>query len=308
MSIVLIDQRNSEKWLNALRTALPNEKIESSEAVERPEDVDFVVCFRVTKEQIEQFPNLKVVQCSGAGINYILEAEVLTPEITLARVVDENLSQDMFEFALASVLSQMKNLPLYANQQRKPLWKGYDYKRIHQTTIGILGLGKIGSFVAQQFANLGFRVKGWSNSSKNITNVESYEGEKGWSGCLSEVDFLINILPLTEETNQILNYKNLKTLPKGACLINIGRGAHQNETDILKLLDEEHLSSVMLDVFTKEPLPQNHPFWKHSNITITPHIAGVSIPESAAEQIAVNYLRFKKGEKLENVVDVKKGY
>ncbi len=308
MSIVLIHQRNTKRWLNALRQELPNVTVSLYSEVENPAEVDFVVCFRITSEQITPFPNVKIVHCLGAGINYILEANVLTEKMTLARVVDENLSQDMFEFALSGILSQMKNLPQYAEQQRQQHWKSYDYKSIHNTTVGILGLGKIGGFVAEQFAKLGFRVKGWSNSPKNLAGVESFVGKSGWAECLSGVDYLVNILPLTADTQQILNYKKLKHLPKGAFLINIGRGAHAHQTDILQLLDESHLSGVLLDVFHEEPLPKEHPFWEHPNVQITPHVAGVTVPEFAAEQIAANYIRFRNGETLENVIEVEKGY
>lgn len=308
MSIVLIHQRNAERWLKALKSFLPTETIEHYPNVQHPEKVEFVVCFRITKEQMKPFLNAKVIQCLGAGINYILEAEVLKKEMVLSRVTDPNLAQDMFEYALSGVLSQMKNLPKYAKQQRDKLWKGYDYKSFNNTTIGILGLGKIGGTVAEKFAALGCRVKGWSNSPKNLQGVESFVGEGGWKDCLKDVDFLINILPLTAKTHQILNAKDLKHLPKGAFLINIGRGMHNNDNDILKLLNEEHLSGVMLDVFQIEPLPTQHPFWTHSKVVITPHIAGVTAPESAAEQIAMNYKRFKKGEILKNVVMVEKGY
>ena len=250
MSIVFLDKKdNIELWLNSLKAALPNTTIEAFPNVENREGVTFAICMRPTKEQVEQFPNLKVIQGFGAGVNYILEANVLTEKMILTRTVDPGLSIDMFEFTLGVVLSEIKNLPKYAIQQPQKTWRKLPYKRFEETTIGILGLGKIGSYVAERFAALGFQVKGWSNSRKVLKNVESFAGKAELSNCLSKVDFLINILPLTPATNQILNRENLQYLPKGSFLINVGRGTHNHETDIIDLLNEEHLSGVLLDVF-----------------------------------------------------------
>ncbi|MFT6148594.1 MAG: glyoxylate/hydroxypyruvate reductase A [Saprospiraceae bacterium] len=307
--IVFLDKKdNIELWLNSLKSALPNTIIEAFPNVENREEVAFAICMRPTKEQVEQFPNLKVIQCLGAGVNYILEANVLTEKMILTRTVDPGLSIDMFEFTLSIVLSEIKNLPKYARQQPQKIWRKLPYKRFEETTIGILGLGEIGSYVAERFAALGFQVKGWSNSRKVLKNVESFAGKAELPNCLSKVDFLINILPLTPATNQILNRANLQHLPKGSFLINVGRGTHNHETDIIDLLNEEHLSGALLDVFQQEPLPNNHPFWEHPKVKITPHIASMTNPVSASKLIAENYKRFKQGLPLNHVVDLGKGY
>ena len=309
MSILLFFEKKRPKaWLETLRSELPQTKIEVYPNVENPDDIEFIIAFRPKKEEFEQFPNVKVVQSFGAGINYILEANVLTEQMTLARMVDPYLQEDMFEFVLNAILIHLKNIPAYIEQQRQEIWKPHFYRRISETTIAILGLGQVGGYVAQKLSRLGFKVKGWSNSKKNISGVESFVGQEGLKNCLNGTDILINILPLTPETHQILNQTNLQHLPKGAFLINVGRGGHNHEQGIIDLLDSNHLSGALLDVFDQEPLSQSHPFWKHPKVIITPHIGSLTNPISASKLIAENYRRFKSGQTLKNVVDLKKGY
>lgn len=309
MAILLIlDDRDNSSWINHLRRLLPNTSIEVYPTVRDPLAIEFIISMRPRKEQVAEFPNAKVMHSIGAGVNYIIDEGALLEGMQLARIVDPYLSSDMFEFLLAVVAEQIKNLPLYRQFQRQQKWKPISYKRFPDTHISILGLGKIGSFVAERFAQLGFRVSGWSNSKKNIQNVASYTGVEGLGACLAKADFLINILPLTATTKHILNRETLSLLPKGAFLINVGRGLHNQEQDIIELLEEDHLSGGLLDVFKKEPLATNHPFWQHPKINITPHIASLSNPESVVEIVVDNYKRFTKGEPLHHLVSLEKGY
>ena len=307
-ALIIIEHPIEEKWRVAIQKELPDDLIEVYPNVKDPVAVDFIITFKPRKAALQEFPNVKVVQSLGAGVNNIIETNALTKEMTLARIVDPFLAEDMWEFTLAVVLSEIKNLPKYQEQKAQSLWKPSYYRRFRDTTIGILGLGKIGSCVATNFAKLGFQVKGWSNSKKNIVGVDSYAGMEELPNALKEVDFLINILPLTEATEGILTNSTLEKLPKGAFLINVGRGPHNDETAIVQLLDNEHLSGVLLDVFNQEPLPAEHPFWQHPKVKITPHIASLTNRSSAAILIADNYRRFKAGEILANVVSLEKGY
>ena len=307
-ALIIIEHPIEEKWRVAIQKELPDDLIEVYPNVKDPVAVDFIITFKPRKAALQEFPNIKIVQSLGAGVNNIIETNALTKEMTLARIVDPFLAEDMWEFTLAVVLSEIKNLPKYQEQKAQSLWKPSYYRRFRDTTIGILGLGKIGSCVATNFAKLGFQVKGWSNSKKNIVGVDSYAGMEELPNALKEVDFLINILPLTEATEGILTNSTLEKLPKGAFLINVGRGPHNDETAIVQLLDNEHLSGVLLDVFNQEPLPAEHPFWQHPKVKITPHIASLTNRSSAAVLIADNYKRFKAGETLANVVSLEKGY
>ena len=307
-ALIIIEHPIEEKWRAAIQKELPEELIEVYPNVQDPAAVDFIITFKPRKAALQEFPNLKVIQSLGAGVNNIIETNALTEDITLARIVDPFLAEDMWEFTLAVVLSEIKNLHQYQEQKRQSLWKPSYYKRFRDTTIGVLGLGKIGSCVATNFAKLGFPVKGWSNSKKNIKGVDSYVGMEELPNALKEVDFLINILPLTDTTEGILTSANLKHLPQGAFLINVGRGPHNDEAAIVHLLDTEHLSGVHLDVFNQEPLPKEHPFWNHPNVKISPHVASLTNRSSAAVLIADNYRRFKAGKELANVVSLERGY
>jgi len=307
-ALIIIEHPIEEKWRAAIQKELPEELVEVYPNVKDPAAVDFIITFKPRKAALQEFPNIKVIQSLGAGVNNIIETNALTEDMTLARIVDPFLAEDMWEFTLAVVLSEIKNLPKYQKQQAQSLWKPSYYKRFRDTTIGILGLGKIGTCVAANFAALGFPVKGWSNSKKEIKGVESYVGMEELPNALNNVNFLINILPLTNATEKILTSSNLEHLPKGAFVINVGRGPHNDEAAIIHLLDTEHLAGVHLDVFNQEPLPTDHPFWKHPKIKITPHVASLTNRSSAAILIADNYRRFKAGQKLANIVSLERGY
>ena len=162
--------------------------------------------------------------------------------------------------------------------------------------------------MAQRFAQLGFQVKGWAASPKAIPGVESYVGQDGLAACLAEADVLINILPLTPHTEGLLNRATLLHLPRGAYFINVGRGAHLVDQDLLDLLDENHLAGALLDVFQQEPLPQDHPFWTHPRVTLTPHIASLTHVDTAMAQIIENYQRLRNGKALLHQVQLTKGY
>jgi glyoxylate/hydroxypyruvate reductase A len=214
----------------------------------------------------------------------------------------------MWEFLLAIVLSELKNTRTYLKQQAQDAWKQQDYRTINDMTISILGLGKIGGYVAEKFAQIGFKVKGWSNSKKQISKVTSCHGENEFDLFLNNSNFLINLLPLTDQTKGILNKKTFQKLPKDSFLINVGRGEHLVEDDLINSLDNSKLSGAFLDVFLKEPLTKEHPFWKHAKIQITPHVASLTNVATSIEHITENYNRFLKKEKLLNVVSLKKGY
>jgi glyoxylate/hydroxypyruvate reductase A len=309
MSILLIfENKNVEPWEKALKEKLPNTTIEVYPNIKDKDVVDFVICWKPIKNVFEQFPNIKVIQSVGAAVDHITSTQTINNNSTITRIVDERLSNDMWEFLLAIVLSELKNTRTYLKQQAQNAWKQQDYRTINDMTISILGLGKIGGYVAEKFAQIGFKVKGWSNSKKQISKVTSYDGENEFDSFLNNSNFLINLLPLTDQTKGILNKKTFRKLPKDSFLINVGRGEHLVEDDLINSLDDSKLSGAFLDVFLNEPLPKEHPFWKHAKIQITPHVASLTNVATSIEQITENYNRFLKKEKLLNVVSLKKGY
>ena len=309
MSIVLIfENKNVEPWRNALIEKLPNTVIEVYPNVKDNEGVDFVICWKPKKKIFEQFPNIKVIQSVGASVEHITNSQTINDDNIITRIVDEKLSNDMWEFLITIVLSELKNISSYFAQKSDRIWQQHPYKSINNTTVSILGLGSIGAYVAEKFAQIGFNVKGWSTSKKEILKVKSYSGENEFDTFLDNSDFLINLLPLTDKTKEILNKSVLQKLPKNAFLINVGRGEHLVDEDLIDLLNTSMLSGAFLDVFREEPLPKEHPFWNHSKIQITPHIASLTNVETAIDQITENYKRFLKKEELLNIVSLKKGY
>lgn len=308
MSVALLfNQKPTEEWQRNLQKLLPETKVEVYPIISNPEDVEFIATWKPHKDYIKEFPNLKVVQSVGAGIDHLLHTEI-PDSVKVTRIVDSALKQEMFEHVLACVMTSMKNLLTYHKNQLQQEWNPKKYTSIYETTITILGLGEIGKLVAERFVALGFRVKGWSNSQKNMNGVATFVGKEGLNSAIANTDFIINILPLTTETESILNYKFFNQCSKQTVLINVGRGAHLVEKDLLIAIDEKQIKEAYLDVFREEPLPENHPFWSNKNIYITPHIASVTNATTALQQVATNYNKLKNMETLENEVSLDKGY
>lgn len=308
MSIVLIcNNKDPLPWAEGLSQAFPDTPVEIYPEVKDRKAVKFAVCWKPKPGDLTQFPALELVQSLGAGVEHVLQTNPITPPLRLCRIVDPGLANDMWEFVLAAVMNHLKRLQLYRDQQQQKNWQQHSYGTIAQTRIGILGLGKIGSLVAQRFAQLGFPVRGWSASAKSIAGVKTYQGTE-LSDCLAASDILINILPLTSSTTGILKLETLQQLPQGAFVINVGRGGHLVDQDLLTLLDNNHLSGAFLDVFHQEPLPTAHPFWSHPKVTVTPHIASLTNVETAMSQIIENYQRLCAGKQLLHQVQIEKGY
>jgi glyoxylate/hydroxypyruvate reductase A len=309
MSILCIfENKNVAPWKKALTEKLPETTIEVYPDVKDPGAVDFVICWKLKNKVFEQFPNIKVVQSVGASIAHITASQTIHKDQIITRVVDEKLSNDMWEFLITIVLSELKNTRSYTAQQATGIWQQQRYRSIQNTTVSILGLGSIGGFVAEKFAQMGFHVKGWSTSNKELLKVQSYAGKQAFDAFLKNTDFLINLLPLTESTKNILNKAVFQKLPKNAFLINVGSGAHVVVADLIDQLNRNQLAGAFLDVFREEPLPKAHPFWKHPKIQITPHVASLTNVDRATDQISENYRRFLKKEALLNRVSLDKGY
>jgi glyoxylate/hydroxypyruvate reductase A len=309
MSILLIfENKNVEPWKKALIEKLPNTTIEVYPNVKNNESVDFVICWKPKKNVFKQFPNIKIIQSVGASIEHIANSQTINTDCVITRIIDEKLSNDMWEFLLTIVMSELKNTTTYLAQKSSKIWQQNDYKSISNTSISILGLGQIGSYVAEKFGQIGFNVKGWSNSSKQIPNVTSYHKENEFNIFLNNSDFLINLLPLTDKTKGILNKSTFQELSRDSFVINVGRGEHLIEEDLINQLDNSLLSGALLDVFKEEPLPKEHLFWNHPKIQITPHVASLTNVKTATNQIIENYNRFFNNKELINIVSLKKGY
>lgn len=309
MSIAIVfNNKDAQPWAEGLRAVLPKVSIEIYPNISQASAITFALCWKPSIGVLEQFPQLQAVQSVGASVEHITHTQTLPSQVQLARIVDPKLTNDMWEFLLAGTMAHLRGFTTYQHLQTQKIWQQQPYATIEHTTVAVLGLGKIGAQVAQNFGQLGFRVKGWSNSAKQLPTVECYHGNDGLTQCLHQANVLINLLPLTQTTEGILNKTHLQNTASGAYLINVGRGEHLVEADLLDLLQQGQLSGALLDVFRQEPLLPEHPFWAHPQIRLTPHVASLTNQTSALAQIAQNYGLHLVGQPLQNTVSLAKGY
>ena len=241
-------------------------------------------------------------------MDFIFEDKKRPMNTPVTRVIDPKLASDMSEFVLGQIFSYLKNFNRYKIDQVNKKWKPINYRRIEDATVGIMGMGALGMALAKDLMKLNFNAIGWANSPKKGITMSVYVGEKERDEFLSKAEILVCLLPLTEATRGILNEELFLKLPNGAYVINVARGGHLVDEDLLKMLNTGHLSGASLDVFHLEPLPPEHPFWTHENIHITPHIASVSDISSVTPQILENYHRLQSGLPLHNQITITKGY
>lgn len=308
MSILLVCQhRDSKPWYKAFKEKNPDLDIQVYPEVENPDDIEFAISWRHPEGIYKNYPNLKVIASMGAGVHHVLKDQTIPDHVKITRIVDENLTRDMADFALLNTLFHIRNYNFHIAQQQKENWKIKAYQQPQETKVGILGMGVLGQAVAEKLNQNDFQVLGWSKSKKDNKAFKSFT-ENEFDQFMSQLDILICLLPLTEDTQGILNYENLKKLPQGAKLINLARGPHVVDEDLIQLLDEEHLSSAVLDVFDEEPLLKNSPYWSHPKVLVTPHVASMTDPQSVVNQIYENIENVKNGKDLKNQVDRSKKY
>lgn len=309
MAIVIIRQDGKiALWKDALLAQSPDLQVYGYLEQHPKEVIDMALVWKHPQGILADYPNLKCIASNGAGVDFILEDPYVPKGLPITRIVDDMLAKDMSEHVLAVILSHLKNLDVYKINQMKGIWKPMPYRRISDFTIGILGLGALGNVLAQDLTRFGFTVQGWANSEKSIAHVTCFVGRSSLPQFLSDTQILVCLLPLTETTSGILNKDLFEKLPKNAFVINVARGGHLVDSDLLEMLDNGHLSGAGLDVYHEEPLPATHPFWQHPKIHMTPHYASVSAPESVVPQILENYRRLRAGKPLLNQVSMDKGY
>ena len=308
MSIaILFDQKNPVPWVKLLEEKLPNTSVEVYPSIKEPEQVTFAVCWKPEKDALSQFPNLKVVQSIGAGVDHIFKSQQLSHSVQVCRIIDSQLTQDLYEYVLTGLMSYIRDFSIYFNDQLTKTWKPKRYQTIGQTTVTVLGLGSIGAFIAKELAKIGFTVRGWSKNLKSIEGVETFNQQE-LSNAINGSDALVNVLPLTRETENMINKELMAQLNPGAYFINVGRGAHLVESDLLELIDNQHLSGALMDVFRTEPLPEDHPFWSNPKITVTPHVASITTLTNAVDIAVENWNRHLHSKKLLHEVSVIQGY
>lgn len=309
MSLLLIapDHRDMDSWKNALQEEDPNLEVEIWPEVENRERVQFIVAWNQPKHILNRFPNLKVVSSLGAGVDHILRDKDLPEYVSVCRVVSAALTRQMKEYVLTAVLTYQRNFLTYCRQRSDQRWKEHPNKKPEEIPVGVMGLGDLGRPVCETLVQNGYRVNGWSKGRKQIDGVTTFAGDE-LEAFLESTRVLVCLLPLTPETEGILDLELFKLLQHPAYLVNVARGEHLVDEDLIYALDKGWIEGACLDVFTEEPLPERHPFWNRPNIMITPHAASFTPPGAVAEQIVENYKRALSGMALLHEVNRQNGY
>jgi glyoxylate/hydroxypyruvate reductase A len=297
-----------ELWRPALEVALPGLELRVHPAIGDPRDIDCAIVWSPPRGLLASLPNLKLIASLGAGVDHLLADPDLPRDVPLVRLSDPDLVVSMRDYVLDAVLRLHRQGLVYAAQQREAVWRAHRQPSPGERRVGILGLGRLGSAVAETLRDHGFRMAGWSRGPKALADIVCFAGEDGFAALLARSEILICLLPLTAETTDCLDAAAFAKLPRGAGLINVGRGRHVVEPDLLAALDVGQLSYAILDVFREEPLPPTHPFWRHPRIVVTPHVAAFTNPETAAPLIAENIRRARDGRPLLDRVDPARGY
>lgn len=309
MSILLIA---SDYELTPYRDALvkrdPNLEVDIWPAVKDPSRVSFVVAWYQPEGVLNRFPNVKVIASLGAGAEHLVSDPSIPEDVVLTRLIAPRIKTQIAEYVEAVAYSIIRRFPDYYRQQHATIWDPLSHSLKSERRIGVLGLGKLGAHVAETLASHGWPVSGWARTSKSIPGCTSYAGTDELDTFLEETRLLVNLLPLTPETEGILELELFKKLKSPSWVINVGRGDHLVEEDLLYAIDKGILEGAHLDVFRVEPLPDNHPFWSRKAITITPHVGSFTYPDELAEQILDNYKRMISGIPLLDTVDRNRGY
>lgn len=306
MSIALvIPDRKLDQLQQKLQQQLPGVAIEIWPDIQKPAAVDFAVVWRQPPQSLAGFGNLKALQSFGAGVDNIL-CDSSLPDLPLARIVDPDLTQSMLNYLHGVVLHYQLRFDQFDLQQLQQQWKPRSPRKIKR--ICVLGLGELGKAAALYFQALGYQLSGWSAQAKQIAAVNCFAGEAEFVLAVADADVVICLLPLTAQTENLLNDQRLSQFKPGAILVNVARGAIVDDLALLQNLDSGQLGAACLDVFRTEPLPAEHPFWQHNAIKLTPHISAVTNADTAVMQIAENYQRVQAGLPMLNLVDKQRGY
>ncbi|CAE7940670.1 ghrA [Symbiodinium necroappetens] len=295
-------------WVPALRKALPDHDIRVWPDLGDPAEIDYVLAWKPPAGFLASLPNLKAVLSIGAGIDHLTRDPDLPRHLPLVRMVEPGLTAGMTEFVVMQTLFHHRRMLDYRDQQARKLWEEKPPVAPWQRRVGVMGLGELGADAATHLAHLRFDVAGWSRTRRALEGVRCFAGAAELSAFLARTDILICLLPLTEATESLLNAELFAQLPEGASVINVGRGEHLVEADLLAALESGRLDSATLDVFRSEPLPADSPFWSHPRVVVTPHIASMTIPETAAVAVAKAIATLEAGGTPPGLVDLGRGY
>lgn len=311
--LVAVRGMDAEAWVARLKEELPGREVVLPGDIFDRRAVHYVAAWKHPPGSLAGLPNLAAVFSLGAGVDHLLTDDKL-PDVPVLRVVDTDLTARMSEYVVLHCLSILRQTKRYERQQRERVWEDDDLQpAAAEVRVGVMGLGVLGADAARKLAVMGFDVAGWSRTPKHVEGIRSFAGAAELGAFLGRTDILVVLLPLTPDTQGVVDRRLLGGLARdgrlgGPFLINAGRGGLQREADILAALDDGSLAGATLDVFETEPLPQDSRFWTHEKVVLTPHNAADTDPDEISKYVARQIERFEAGGALENVVDRKRGY
>ncbi|WP_140634670.1 2-hydroxyacid dehydrogenase [Methylibium rhizosphaerae] len=302
------DEHEQEAWLRALRAELPGERIVTTAAEGPAPDIDIAIVANPPAGALQGLPGLRLIQSLWAGVDRLLADTTVPHGVPIARMVDPAMNAAMAETALWAVLSLHRGYFRYAALQREAHWSPHGQQRADEATVAVLGLGEMGRATALRLAAQGYRVHGWSTRPARLEGVSTHAGEASLQNVLAAADIVVNLLPLTPLTRDLFRAETFERMKPASRLVNLARGAHVVEADLLAALDSGRLQHAVLDVFRSEPLPAEHPFWRHPRVTVLPHAAAQTDPRSAARVAAANVRAARAGTAIAHLVDRHRGY
>ncbi|WP_122666846.1 2-hydroxyacid dehydrogenase [Pseudomonas viridiflava] len=301
------DPARGEQWKALFAEHAPDIEWRAWPDIGDPRDITYLAAWLAPDDLQTLLPNLQVVFALSAGVDQ-LDLSRLPEALPVVRLLDPGIGRGMCEYACFAVLSLHRDMLRYRQQQLEHHWQAHRLVPANKRRVGVMGLGLQAQQILASLQNFGFELSGWARSEHQIEGVVCHAGTAQLPTFLGQCDILVCVLPLTEQTTGILNRELFEQLPKGAALVNMGRGGHLIEQDLLQALDSGHVSAAVLDVLQQEPADPAHPFWSHPQILLTPHIAAMTQPDSAFPGLLENIRRFERGEPMLGQVDRGQGY
>jgi glyoxylate/hydroxypyruvate reductase A len=301
------DPARGLQWAEVFRREAPEIDFRLWPDIGDPQGVHYLAAWEPPHDIAERFPELRLLFSSGAGVDQF-DFSVLPAQLPVVRMVEPGIIRGMVEYVMHAVLDLHRDMPQYRRAQQRGQWQPLPVRTAAERRVGVLGLGSLGQAVLQQLAAFGFDCAGWSRSRHAIEGVRCLAGAAELEEFLDHCQILVCLLPLTEETRGFLDAALFRRLPAGASLVHVGRGPQLVMPDLVAALDAGHLAEAVLDVTDPEPLPSSDPLWSHARVRITPHIASMTQPVSAARVVIDNLRRFERGERPLGLVDRARGY
>lgn len=301
------DPARAPHWQTLFAEHAPDIEWRAWPDIGNPEEVEYLAAWQAPDDLTQLLPNLKVLFALSAGVDQ-LDLSRLPADLPVVRLLDPGITRGMCEYATWAVLSLHRDMLRYREQQAARRWQAHLLQPAENRRVGVMGLGTQAQQILATLAPFGFALSGWARSVHEIEGVDCFAGQAQLSAFLGQCDILLCVLPLTEQTGGILDRNLFALLPRGAGLINMGRGGHLVEGDLLEALESGQLGGAVLDVLQMEPAAADHPFWGHPQVVLTPHVAAMTKPASAFGGLLENIRRFERGERMVGQIDRNRGY